>query len=166
MLSINRLLTPKQLDVLSKRITAHPKGALPNSDITPKLRCYIYQRDEGLCVYCKSDTYLQCDHVIPISHGGPGIKENTVLACQSCNSLKTNSFRIDFLTVAFNHLLYVGESIDWMDKIFTTEDEDEELKADKESECLMCQEEMCYHENLDFCSISCENDFYYEFEED
>jgi 5-methylcytosine-specific restriction endonuclease McrA len=41
------------------------------------------------CVYCgRSDVKLTMDHIIPISKGGPNIKNNVVPACRSCNSRK------------------------------------------------------------------------------
>ena len=54
------------------------------------------------CTYCKRDTLKgsRCrindpltrtwDHVIPLSRGGPDTKENRVLACLRCNSIKGN----------------------------------------------------------------------------
>lgn len=158
-----QILTPFQWDQLSRRITSHTVGGilttdkLPGTHIDDRTRSYVFDRDRHRCVYCKADTYLQCDHVIPLAHGGPGIKENVVLACESCNTIKSNSFRIDFLTTAFNHLLYCGENIDWIDKIFSVD-------IEEEYECLMCQEVFLSTIQDDFCSDQCEFDFDDEFE--
>lgn len=162
------ILTKTTWKKLADLISVHPKGALPHSHISDSLRSYVFERDEGLCIYCKSDAYIQCDHVIPVSHGGPAIRENIVLACQSCNMIKTNSFDISFLTIAFNHLLYVGESINWIDKIFSNSEEEEEayeeIDETIESECLMCNQIFTDYEIEDFCCYNCEYNFEQEFD--
>jgi hypothetical protein len=47
----------------------------------------LRRRDEGLCGYCRErgDTV---DHIVPRSRGGGTTWENTVLACDACNSRK------------------------------------------------------------------------------
>lgn len=40
------------------------------------------------CCYCGAETELERDHFIPLSKGGPFIKENIVPACRSCNASK------------------------------------------------------------------------------
>lgn len=51
----------------------------------------IYERDEGLCQYCRCKiTYSNStlDHVHPRSRGGKDSWENLVLSCQICNNKK------------------------------------------------------------------------------
>ena len=48
------------------------------------------------CVYCGVFGPLTIDHIIPISKGGPHIKENIVPACRSCNSRKGNKPEAQF----------------------------------------------------------------------
>lgn len=83
-----------------------------------RLRTYIWIRDGGICVYCKDEVSSECDHVIPISAGGPTKQNNLVLACRRCNVRKKNSIREGYLIIAFKHLLSVGESLDWVDGLF------------------------------------------------
>lgn len=152
------ILSDKTWQKLAERITTQPIGALPGSSVSDELKFTVNNRDDGSCIYCKSKENIQYDHVIPISYGGPATANNIVLACQSCNSIKSNSFRIDFLTIAFNHLLYVGEDIDWVDKIFIPfEDRDEELF---ELECKKCECRFKYHRFIDFCSDKCEEEYH------
>jgi len=62
---------------------------------TEPLRVIIAKRDKG-CRYCgepfKSNTPTKfiIEHVIPVKQGGKTNKENCVLACQSCNTIKGN----------------------------------------------------------------------------
>lgn len=147
---------------ISDKITAHPKEIPVPISLSPKLRDYIWNRDKGFCVYCKK-TATDCEHVIPRSHGGPNIKENIVLSCHSCNCLKGSSFNIDYLAIALNHLLFVGENIDWIENIFLKEDEDIiEIRGEKiiyeKSFCLRCNKR-CGDEE-DFCSDKCESKYY------
>lgn len=57
----------------------------------------VYLRDRFICSYClrnleRKDCTL--DHVLPISKGGKTNFENTVTACNNCNSSKGNDHRI------------------------------------------------------------------------
>lgn len=104
----------KLADLIKTKSVANPRPGIPNT-----IRSYVWTRDGGRCVYCKSDLDLQSDHVLPCSHGGPPIQENIVLACKICNEAKSNSFDVEYLVIAFNHLLYVGENLEWIDLIFS-----------------------------------------------
>ena len=51
----------------------------------------VFRRDNFICTYCGADgdTYkLHCDHIAPISRGGPNELENLTTACDYCNSSK------------------------------------------------------------------------------
>lgn len=161
----HKILAPAVWRRLAARISVTPTGALPGSTVSEGLRDYVYERDEGLCVYCKSDSYLQYDHVIPISHGGPALPENIVLTCETCNSEKTNSFSINYLVIAFNHLILSGENIDWIDLIFTDpiEESVDELEGEdltEEIECWICG----ILSSDELCCQDCQNEFETEFE--
>jgi 5-methylcytosine-specific restriction endonuclease McrA len=56
---------------------------------------FILKKYDYRCAYCGKDLLNLFDkptrdHIIPISKGGNNIKENVILACQSCNSKKGN----------------------------------------------------------------------------
>ena len=60
-------------------------------------RANVYLRDKYTCQYCftklvKADCTL--DHVLPTSHGGKSVFENTVTACGPCNANKGNNKKI------------------------------------------------------------------------
>jgi 5-methylcytosine-specific restriction endonuclease McrA len=50
----------------------------------------IHARDNYTCQYCGSERNLSIDHIMPVSRGGKSTWENTVTACQKCNSKKGN----------------------------------------------------------------------------
>jgi hypothetical protein len=56
-------------------------------------RTNLFKRDEHECQYCGIElpgSKLQIEHVLPRSKGGPTTWENTVAACNSCNSRKAD----------------------------------------------------------------------------
>lgn len=54
-----------------------------------EIRVKVFARDRYTCRYCgKCGVRLECDHVIPISRGGPAALENLVTACFRCNRAK------------------------------------------------------------------------------
>jgi endogenous inhibitor of DNA gyrase (YacG/DUF329 family) len=84
----------------------------------------------------------------------------------------------------------MGENINWIDKIFKSVGDEDEIEipcrycetmttsedgfcsdeceeaAEFDSECLMCHEEIISYDELDdFCSRRCEQEFTFEFEE-
>jgi 5-methylcytosine-specific restriction endonuclease McrA len=53
----------------------------------------IFERDEGQCRDCRKKLVyepngFQIDHIVPISLGGPDIRANVQLMCQTCNRKK------------------------------------------------------------------------------
>ena len=56
----------------------------------------IYERDKGLCHYCRKFVLITeawFDHYHPWSRGGPTEIENGVIACPSCNMRKSAADR-------------------------------------------------------------------------
>lgn len=64
---------------LSKIISYHPSRSL------------IYKRDGHKCQYCGATRHLTIDHVIPKSKGGEDTWENLVVACNKCNTKKSDT---------------------------------------------------------------------------
>jgi len=50
----------------------------------------IHARDDYTCQYCGVKKQLSVDHIVPVSKGGKSTWENTITACQKCNSKKGN----------------------------------------------------------------------------
>ena len=53
-----------------------------------KLRFEVFKRDQFTCQYCGRKTpavILECDHVVPVSEGGPDEIENLTTSCFQCN---------------------------------------------------------------------------------
>ncbi len=61
----------------------HRREALPES-----VRLFVWQRDQGMCVYCGSRELLEFDHIIPVSEGGSNTERNIQLLCEPCNRKK------------------------------------------------------------------------------
>lgn len=61
--------------------------------ISKKLRFEVFKRDEFTCTYCGQRppaVVLECDHVVPVSDGGPDALENLTTSCFDCNRGKSN----------------------------------------------------------------------------
>jgi hypothetical protein len=53
------------------------------------MRASVFARDDYTCRYCSArGVRLECDHVVPVSKGGPSIESNLVTACFPCNRSK------------------------------------------------------------------------------
>ena len=48
----------------------------------------VWRRDEGRCRNCGSQSFLEFDHIVPHSKGGPTTYRNLQLLCQDCNRRK------------------------------------------------------------------------------
>jgi len=55
------------------------------TDISKKVKCDVYERDNGLCVVCKQRAGAPNMHYISRQRGGLGIEENVVCGCMECH---------------------------------------------------------------------------------
>jgi hypothetical protein len=58
------------------------------TQISEKVRIYVWRRDGGKCVLCNSQEKLEYDHIIPVSKGGSNTERNIRLLCERCNREK------------------------------------------------------------------------------
>lgn len=58
--------------------------------ISPRLRQDVWTKCGGRCVQCKSSSYLEYDHIIPLSRGGATSYGNLQILCRTCNRRKSN----------------------------------------------------------------------------
>ncbi len=58
----------------------------------------IYNRQSGLCIYCKCNlkNKYHVDHIVALINGGGNDKSNLQITCQSCNHRKHAKDPIDF----------------------------------------------------------------------
>jgi len=56
--------------------------------IPRSVKMYVWQRDGGRCVQCRSKEKLEYDHIIPLSKGGSNTERNLQLLCERCNRSK------------------------------------------------------------------------------
>ncbi len=56
------------------------------TDITPKVRKLVMERDHKKCVACSGSYGIQVAHIfVNRSHGGLGVKENLAALCFKCH---------------------------------------------------------------------------------
>lgn len=51
----------------------------------------VFERDRYTCTYCGGGGHeyqMHCDHIAPVSRGGPNVIENLTAACDYCNASK------------------------------------------------------------------------------
>jgi 5-methylcytosine-specific restriction endonuclease McrA len=53
-----------------------------------KVKTWVWQRDGGRCVECRSRADLEYDHIIPLAMGGSNTERNLQLLCGPCNRRK------------------------------------------------------------------------------
>jgi 5-methylcytosine-specific restriction endonuclease McrA len=72
-------------------------GRSRGAKINPKTRQRVLERDGYQCVLCGANRLeaLTMDHRLPKSKGGTNDYENLQTMCETCNSLKANSFEED-----------------------------------------------------------------------
>jgi hypothetical protein len=56
--------------------------------IPDDVRIFVWNRDGGRCIRCRSNERLEFDHVIPIALGGANTARNLQLLCETCNREK------------------------------------------------------------------------------
>ena len=62
-----------------------------SGSIPDHVKAAVFQRDKGRCVQCGYvGEYIEYDHIIPRSKGGPNTVENIQLLCRKCNQIKSN----------------------------------------------------------------------------
>lgn len=53
--------------------------------------------DTEICTYCEISPAVEVDHILPITKGGTGERDNLTPVCRSCNARKGNRYLADFL---------------------------------------------------------------------
>ncbi len=53
--------------------------------IPPRIKNFVWQRDQGRCRNCRNQRNLNFDHIVPVVCGGSSNEENIRLLCFSCN---------------------------------------------------------------------------------
>jgi HNH endonuclease len=67
----------------SEAMDAPARAAIPD-----EVKVFVWNRDGGRCVKCRSNQRLEFDHVIPVALGGANTVRNLQLLCETCNRSK------------------------------------------------------------------------------
>lgn len=74
------------------------------TDISQKVKREVYDRDEGMCIFCGRPGMPNA-HVIPRSNGGLGVPKNIVTACPECHwKMDNTTDRKKYLDAAKTYL--------------------------------------------------------------
>lgn len=79
--------------VVTSRSARHKRRGAP---LTAESKAWWLSLVDPLCTYC-GDPATTIDHIIPLSKGGSGKRENLTPACKRCNSRKNQMSVEDFL---------------------------------------------------------------------
>lgn len=69
-----------------RELSRNRREAIPDD-----VKMYVWNRDSGKCVKCRSQEKLEFDHIIPLSKGGSDTARNIQLLCENCNRSKGDS---------------------------------------------------------------------------
>ncbi len=75
---------------ISKREVLDYKAEKDTRIISRHIVAAVHKKCQGQCVECGSKTYLELDHIIPLSRGGATSEANLQLLCRGCNQRKGN----------------------------------------------------------------------------
>ncbi|MDP2762018.1 MAG: HNH endonuclease [Sideroxyarcus sp.] len=90
--------TPMEVVNFIAYLSKLPRQAVETSDrasrtIPAWVQEFVFERDGGRCVACRSTNNLCFDHVLPFSKGGSSEHPNNLqILCAKCNSEKTANF--------------------------------------------------------------------------
>ncbi len=73
---------------MNKAAQGSPGSCERRQPIPDDVKMFVWQRDGGHCVKCKSNRNLEFDHIIPLALGGSNTARNIQLLCEACNRAK------------------------------------------------------------------------------
>lgn len=83
---------PKTEKKPKKPIKGKKHKQTKETDISPKVKVKVWERDNHRCIFCKTivSWNYACCHYIPRSAGGLGIEKNIFTACEDCHREQDN----------------------------------------------------------------------------
>ncbi|MEV0734055.1 HNH endonuclease [Polymorphospora sp. NPDC050346] len=75
---------------INRREILTPRGQRDTRAVPQHVKTQVWQRDGGACVECGATSYLEFDHVIPLSRGGATSVQNLQILCRACNLRKAD----------------------------------------------------------------------------
>lgn len=83
-------IPPSEYIPFARNVPANIAPVLDKRYVSNSLRQQVLERDKYACRQCGSCSYLEMDHIIPLSKGGATSYNNLQVLCRGCNSRKGN----------------------------------------------------------------------------
>ena len=115
---------------------------LRDGEITISGKIREWEREQELpknCVYCGSIIDLTTDHLIPRSRGGDDSADNVVLACQSCNTSRSEKGIFEWLGLKEKDKLHRLVAGKYLKQLLTLHERAGTLEIAKDQITILCE---------------------------
>lgn len=115
---------------------------LRDGEITISGTMREWEREQELakeCVFCHSTLGLTTDHLIPRSRGGDDSADNVVLACQPCNTSRSDKGIFEWLGLKEKDKLHRLVAGKYLKQLLTLHERAGTLEVSKDQITILCE---------------------------
>lgn len=87
----NKIISHQLWDEINNPIMEGTMIQKRSRHIPKDVQSEVWKRDNGKCVECGSNEFIEFDHIVPFSKGGSNTARNIQLLCEKCNRKKYNN---------------------------------------------------------------------------